>query len=111
MNQLKFIKPEKKDFVFKISTQKTGKIAFSKHLAIELNLFENRFLKIGSDSFNNIFIKSQKKSDEETFKISKRGVYYYLEYLELLTVLSVRKGETEKFEVKKDKDDFFKIIL
>ena len=111
MNQLKFIKPIKKIGVLKLSTQKSGKIAFSKQLERELNLLENRFLKIGVDNFNNVFFKVQKTTDDETFKISKRGAYFYLEYLELLNILNFKKGELKQFEVKEDKDKFFKIKL
>lgn len=111
MNNLTFIKPKKQLGKIKLTLQKSGKFGFSNEASKILNLTKNRFIKFGVDNYKNIFLKVQQEHDEECFRISKAGAYFYLNYSELLEIFNVKKTDSITFDLIKDKGNYFKMKI
>jgi hypothetical protein len=78
---IKFFKAIELETNIKATIHLSGKLGFNSNALKKINIDENKFIKIGQgDDFekNNIlYMLVCNEEDEETFKISKAGEYFY----------------------------------
>lgn len=110
MKNITFIKPKKQVGKVKLTLHKSGKLGFSREADKALNISENRYVKFGTDDLKNIYLKTQKELDDECFRITKAGEYFYLNYSELLEVLNVKKSDNVTFDLVHNDNQYFKLV-
>ncbi len=104
MIKFRFVAPSEGFGVVKATTQKSGKLNFSKG-AVKLMGFEkNPYFKIALNaddkSDNSIYILPAKDKEAESYKAGKAGVYYYMRAKSALDELKVNyESENVVFNV------------
>ena len=86
--KLKFFTPQAVEKNVKATVHKTGKLGFTKQAATKLNLSTGLFLKIAAneedENDTNLYAILSKTADNEGFKISKAGGYFFSNIKEVL---------------------------
>lgn len=102
--KIRILKPKNSVSPAKLTVQKSGKMSFSKGSVEMLGIEQNRFVKFGIDENNNLYLFFSKKADEETFKISRTGQYYYIMAKALLEDIGIDYSSPSStvFEIRKN---------
>lgn len=103
-----FYKPPESQGTVKCTIHTNGKIGFSAAAMENLELSNNKYLKIGTNKDDeedkDLYMVVLEKEDEESFKINKAGDYLYvntkglfdkigLEYIKQKVIFDIRKTE------------------
>jgi hypothetical protein len=91
--KLKFIKAQDIDKNVKCAVHKTGKLGFSSSAIDKLNLTTDKGVMIAvnedDDEDENLYMIINEKWNEDTFKVSKAGEYFYLNTKALFDTIGV----------------------
>ena len=116
--KLEIIKPPDSAGLLKATIHATGKLGFSIGAIKAMNISDSNFIQIALNTEdkndNNIYVFLTKKEDENTYRISKAGDYYYVNTKALFDKLEIdyrkKKIMFDVVEIEYEGEKVFKLV-